>query len=253
MSAEEMLAVAAEVGYSETAFLDAGRRRRGYTVRYYSPLAEVPFCGHATIATGVALAERGSRGEVLFHTRGGPVPVKTATDEGRAPDGHAHERPAHVADLDAADLEEALAALRWTDDDLDPALPPRVAYAGAYHPIVAAATRERLRGARLRLRSPRPTDDRARLDHGAARVARGRAPVPRARPVPRRAAWSRTRPREPRPQLSAPTCASSRLVTPPATVTIRQGEDLGRPGLLSVHIPADRPNIEVTGTAVEIV
>ena len=57
----EMQRIAAEVGYSETAFLapdgsgDAGRFR----VRYYSPLAEVQFCGHATIAGGVALAELG--------------------------------------------------------------------------------------------------------------------------------------------------------------------------------------------------
>ena len=50
--------------------MSATRRRRSsprtapasvgrYRVRYFSPLAEVPFCGHATIATGVALGERG--------------------------------------------------------------------------------------------------------------------------------------------------------------------------------------------------
>ena len=50
-----MLAIAAEVGFSETAFVTARRRRR-LAVRYFSPLAEVPFCGHATIATGVAWA-----------------------------------------------------------------------------------------------------------------------------------------------------------------------------------------------------
>ena len=60
-AADEMLAIAAEVGYSETAFLapaapaEPGR----FIVRYFSPLAEVPFCGHATIASGVALADRG--------------------------------------------------------------------------------------------------------------------------------------------------------------------------------------------------
>ena len=63
---EAMQAIAADVGYSETAFLtgpaavspgtDPGARH--FVVRYFSPLAEVPFCGHATIATGVAHAER---------------------------------------------------------------------------------------------------------------------------------------------------------------------------------------------------
>src|SRR5215212_6658477 len=46
----EMLAAAAEIGYSETAFL-VGRDDAGYDIRYFSPLAEVPFCGHATVAT----------------------------------------------------------------------------------------------------------------------------------------------------------------------------------------------------------
>ena len=58
--ADEMQRIAAEVGYSETAFLapDGSGQPGRWRVRYFSPLAEVPFCGHATIASGVALAER---------------------------------------------------------------------------------------------------------------------------------------------------------------------------------------------------
>src|SRR5438128_492501 len=61
LTAEQMLAMAAQVGYSETAFLTARRAasaEREYDVRYFSPEVEVSFCGHATIAAGVALAER---------------------------------------------------------------------------------------------------------------------------------------------------------------------------------------------------
>ena len=54
----------------------------------------------------------------------------------------------------------------------------------------------------------------------------------------------------PPPPRSAPTCALQ-LVSLPATVTIHQGEDLGRPGQLVVDI-RDRAEIEVTGTAVAI-
>ena len=50
----EMQRIAAQVGYSETAFaMPAGKAWR---VRYFSPESEVPFCGHATIALGAALA-----------------------------------------------------------------------------------------------------------------------------------------------------------------------------------------------------
>ena len=65
---ERMLGVAREVGYSETAFLrphlDAARE---YDVRYFSPEAEVPFRGHATVAACVALTERDGPGEFVFH------------------------------------------------------------------------------------------------------------------------------------------------------------------------------------------
>lgn len=53
-SEPEMRRVAAEVGFSETAF--AVPAKRGWRVRYFSPESEVPFCGHATIALGAALA-----------------------------------------------------------------------------------------------------------------------------------------------------------------------------------------------------
>ena len=51
---QEMRRIAAEVGYSETAF--AMPLGNAWRVRYFSPESEVPFCGHATIALGAALA-----------------------------------------------------------------------------------------------------------------------------------------------------------------------------------------------------
>ena len=42
------------------------------------------------------------------------------------------------------------------------------------------------------------------------------------------------------------------LVTPPVTLRLHQGHDLGRPSLLTVHVPEDAPGIRVTGTAVPI-
>ncbi|WP_307857156.1 PhzF family phenazine biosynthesis protein [Pseudarthrobacter albicanus] len=66
-----MLAVAAAVGYAETAFVTEqgvdGDPRRS-RVRYFSPIAEVPFCGHATIALAVALSERDGAGSFTFDT-----------------------------------------------------------------------------------------------------------------------------------------------------------------------------------------
>jgi len=84
MSEPDMLGIAAEVGYSETAFVTESDPQRGrYTVRYFSPRAEVPFCGHATIATAVEIARRARAGDLVFHTMAGEVPVHTGIKDGR--------------------------------------------------------------------------------------------------------------------------------------------------------------------------
>jgi PhzF family phenazine biosynthesis protein len=245
LSDERMLEIAAELGYSETAFL------LGTGIRYFSPLSEVPFCGHATIATSVALAERDGPGEVVLATVGGPVRVRTRRDgEGRIL-ATLTSVPPQVTDIAPLDLEELLAALDWRASDLDPALPPRVGYAGAWHPVIASATRQRL----------------ADLDYDFDRLAglmaaRGWTTV---QLVWREAAtlFHSRNPFPPGGVVEDPATGAAaaalgaylrnlHLVPLPAIVTIRQGEDLGRPGELIVGIRADRPEIEVTGTAVAI-
>ncbi|WP_329425275.1 PhzF family phenazine biosynthesis protein [Streptosporangium sp. NBC_01495] len=146
LSDAEMLAVAAEVGYSETAFLTArDDERRVFRVRYFAPSTEVAFCGHATIATSVALAERLGTGRLAFDTNAGEIVVDTdiVDDTLRATITSVPTRSRPVAE-DA--LREALAALGWSRDELDPAFPPHVAFGGVEHLMIAAASRERLAG-----------------------------------------------------------------------------------------------------------
>nr|WP_321999671.1 PhzF family phenazine biosynthesis isomerase [Rhodococcus qingshengii] len=67
----ELQSVAAEIGYAETAFLIEpvlGGNPRHSRIRYFSPIAEVPFCGHATIATAIALTERDGDGTFTFRS-----------------------------------------------------------------------------------------------------------------------------------------------------------------------------------------
>ena len=76
---EEMLRVAAEVGYSETAFLvpvDGGWR-----VRYFAPEREVPFCGHATIASGAALGNHSGVGEYRLFLNNGEISISVEAGE----------------------------------------------------------------------------------------------------------------------------------------------------------------------------
>jgi len=127
---------------------DIGNRRfpqadGGWRVRYFSPEPEVPFCGHATIALGAALAARGGDGEFRLQ-----LEAATITVEGRhGTDGSSatlSSPPARSRPVDSGLLERSLALLGYTGEDLDPALPPHLANAGAEHLIVALRTREAL-------------------------------------------------------------------------------------------------------------
>jgi PhzF family phenazine biosynthesis protein len=69
-------AVAAENNLAETAFVVPSGT--GYRLRWFTPLVEVPLCGHATLASGAVVLERlepGRRG-VTFQTASGPLVVE---------------------------------------------------------------------------------------------------------------------------------------------------------------------------------
>ena len=137
-----MLKTAAEVGYSETAFLT--RTDEGWRVRYFAPETEVPFCGHATIATGAALGARFGAGTYKLELNDADITVEAeATAEGGW--GAALQSPATWSKPAPASLTApVLAAFGLTQDDLDPRLPLTIANAGASHLVIALASRETL-------------------------------------------------------------------------------------------------------------
>ncbi len=144
LSDAEMLAVAAEVGYSETAFLTSrDDAARAFRVRYFAPSAEVDFCGHATIATSVALAERIGVGRLTFTTNAGEIVVDAEVD-GDTLRATLTSVPTRSEPMAEDALDETLAVLGWSRDDLDKDFPPHVAFAGNDHPMIAAASRARL-------------------------------------------------------------------------------------------------------------
>jgi PhzF family phenazine biosynthesis protein len=251
LDASAMQAIATEVGYSETAFLVPGDAPGAFTVRYFSPVAEVPFCGHATVATGVALARRDGPGLVTLATQAGPVPVHTELDARGRLTATLTSVPPRVEATPPALVEGALGALGWAPGELDGSLPPRVAFAGARHLILAAATRERL----ARLDYDFDTLLALMLEHDlttlqlvwreAPLVFHARDPFPVGGVT-----------EDPATGAAAAALGGYLrelgLVEPPATITILQGEDMERPSRLLVDLHPGRDEIDVTGTAVAI-
>jgi PhzF family phenazine biosynthesis protein len=69
-------AIAAENNLAETAFLV--REGDDYRLRWFTPITEVPLCGHATLASAAVVMERLEPGRqtVVFHSASGPLTVK---------------------------------------------------------------------------------------------------------------------------------------------------------------------------------
>ncbi len=70
-----MISIAAENNLAETAFVV--RDGTDYRIRWFTPVTEVPLCGHATLASAAVVMERlePGRNNVVFHSKSGPLTV----------------------------------------------------------------------------------------------------------------------------------------------------------------------------------
>nr|WP_244638672.1 PhzF family phenazine biosynthesis isomerase [Frigoribacterium sp. CFBP 13729] len=273
-----MQQIAAEVGYAETAFVvdrAVGGDDRVVRARYFSPIAEVPFCGHATIATALALADERGTGAFRFETAVGPVVIETTQEavagggsELRASFTSVEPRTRPLADAVADELLDLLALDR---DDLDPAWSLAEAFAGNWHPVVAVrslavfdsfgfdpgAVRELMdrqgwsgtvtvvctEGVDLDLAIAAAVATRGADAELPAIEARNLFPVGDITEDPATGSAAAA--------LGAYLRAGG-LLAPPSRFTVRQGRHVGRPSLLVVDVPTTG-GITVGGTAALIV
>ncbi len=139
--AAEMQKIANDVGFSETAFGYATDGK--WRVRYFSPESEVPFCGHATIALGAALAMQHGDGVYELELNEASITV-----EGRMEDGvmsaALQSPPTRHTALSAGQLSGALQLFALSESDLDDRIPPVIAEAGATHLVLALKSRDAL-------------------------------------------------------------------------------------------------------------
>jgi PhzF family phenazine biosynthesis protein len=244
----EMQRIAAEVGFSETAFIapQTGPER---TIRYFSPEIEVPFCGHATIASGVLLGQTAGAGRYLLHTQAGDVPVDVDTQDGLWRAALTSVAPRSET-ADPLLVSAALETLGWRAHQLDSSLPAARAYAGAWHLVLAVselATLNALDYDFEGLKSLMQAHNLTTLQliwRESDTVFHSRNPFPVGGVV-----------EDPATGAAAAALGGylrdSDLLATPAQFTIRQGEAMGRPSLLTVDVPL-QGGIVVSGTAVSL-
>jgi PhzF family phenazine biosynthesis protein len=152
--AAQMQRIASDVGDSETVF--AAPQGDGWRVRYFSPATEVPFCGHATVALGAALAERCGDG-VFPLTLNQAVITVEGRRQGERWSAALQSPPTHQRPVGPELLAAGLALFGYEPSDLDPALPPAIVHGGADHLLLALRRREDLAAMRYAM------EDGARL------------------------------------------------------------------------------------------
>ncbi len=150
--AAEMQAIAAEVGYSETAFAAASGKT--WRVRYFAPESEVPFCGHATIALGAALAREYGDGIYDLILNQAEITVEGSAD-GESMSAALQSPPTHSAPLEAGLRDEVLDLFGYRAADLAAALPPARAHGGADHLVLVLDSRAALAAMRYDLEAGR--------------------------------------------------------------------------------------------------
>ena len=158
--ATEMQRLAAEVGFSETAF--AAPDGDNWRVRYFSPESEVPFCGHATIALGAALVRQFGDGIFPLTLNQASITVEGFRD-GATIAAALQSPPTRSRPAPPALIAEALALFGYSPGDLDPAIPPALIHGGADHLVLALKSRESLAAMRYELKAGQVLMRRERL------------------------------------------------------------------------------------------
>ncbi len=248
-----MQAIAADIGYAETVFVtektvdgDARRNR----VRYFSPIAEVPFCGHATIALAVALSGRDGAGTFVFDTKVGPVVIETAAHGASVTASFTSVEP-RVAGFPDGVLDSLLGLLGVGQGELHPGYPAMVAFAGNWHPILVFAERDTFDSFAFD-----PDAMRALMDaQGWAGTVTTLCEIGTGEFDSRNLFPVGTITEDPATGSAAAAFGAYlrllSLVETPSRVIVHQGSHVGRASVLTVDIPP-QGGIVVSGEAVEI-
>ena len=142
-SKTEMLNTAKEVGYSETAFLK--QINDGWRIRYFAPELEIPFCGHATIASTAVLGEKFGEGNYKLFLNEGEIDVSVFKSQKGIYTSTLQSPETYSEEVNENYIDEVLNEFNLKKKDINLDYPIRFAYAGAKHIIIVLKEHIRLK------------------------------------------------------------------------------------------------------------
>jgi trans-2,3-dihydro-3-hydroxyanthranilate isomerase len=238
---------AREMRLSETSFVQSPERGGHYRHRIFMPTGEIPFAGHPSLGTAIAVARERRKRTVTFvqETDAGDQPVDVEVDGDRARASMLQEPPVFGEEVDP---EAVLGAVGLEASDADPRLPPRFVSTGVFQLVACVHDANALR--------------RVFPDYGAIERLLGRhqALVLYLAHVDPDSGQARARSFTGSPEVgedpatgsaAGPLCAHVAERTGCRRMEIVQGVEMGRPSRLLAEVERDR--VRVGGEAVVIV
>ncbi len=148
LSETEMQTIAKQVGFNETSFVMQSNKA-DYRLRFFTPGHEMPLCGHATVASTLALVEARlsaeTAGDFIFETSVGPIEVAYRFNTKiNKPAICMEQTPAEFIEF-TGNLRKLVDVLGVETDDLHPALPVVYGNTGTWTLLVPVATRDSIR------------------------------------------------------------------------------------------------------------
>lgn len=239
---------ARETKLSETSFVQSPTREgASYRHRIWMVTREIPFAGHPSLGTAVAVAlARGeSRATYVQETQAGLQPVDVEVDGPLAHASMLQEPPVFGPELDAG---EVLATVGLDAAEADPDLPAQVVSTGARQVIAPVRDAAVL----ARLRPDHAAIERLLARHDALVVYVAAVDPTGATPTRARAFADAETGEDPATGSAAgPLMAHAARCAGAVRLEIVQGVEMGRASLLRAAIEGDR--VRVGGDAVVVV
>jgi len=133
LSEKEMLQIAKDVNYSETAFLV--KVGDSFRIRYFSPETEIAFCGHATIASGSFIGEKFGLGSYELILNDGSIQIEVSQNEGENYTSISSLKT-HSKDVNEEYINKIITEFSFNKEDLNEKFPIRISFSGNNHLII---------------------------------------------------------------------------------------------------------------------
>ena len=141
LSDKEMLKIAKEVNYSETAFIV--KQGDSFRIRYFSPETEIAFCGHATIASGYCIGEKFGIGAYDLIINDGNIQIEVGKNNGESFTSISSVKT-HSKDVDENFINSIIESFSFNKDDLNEKYPVRISFSGNNHLIIFLKDKQKL-------------------------------------------------------------------------------------------------------------